>query len=257
MAVRQVAQLKAAAIPALLEALRAPGADTVRFAAYTLGEIRAARSGPGAAAAARQPGRRNPAARRLRARHDPRQGGHRRADRRAQGRRSGRPRLRRDGARRDRRPARQGGPARGAAHRGRLRRQHGDLALQPRQPGGRRDPDREAARPEPEQPPLRHLRARQDLRPGDGAPADRGARHRGDRLARGQGARQHRPAGAAAAARVALLREPHRATLRHLRARRDPRPQGRPRGAAAARRTRTRSCWTPPPRRWSPSASAR
>jgi HEAT repeat protein len=41
MAVRQVSQLKAAAIPALLEALRAPDADTVRFAAYTLGEIRA------------------------------------------------------------------------------------------------------------------------------------------------------------------------------------------------------------------------
>jgi HEAT repeat protein len=46
MAVRQVSQLKAAAVPALLEALRAPGADTVRFAAYTLGEIRAAAAVP-------------------------------------------------------------------------------------------------------------------------------------------------------------------------------------------------------------------
>jgi len=46
MAVRQVSQLKAAAIPALLEALRAPGADTVRFAAYTLGEIRATQAVP-------------------------------------------------------------------------------------------------------------------------------------------------------------------------------------------------------------------
>ena len=46
MAVRQVSQLKAAAVPALLEALRAPDADTVRFAAYTLGEIRAAQAVP-------------------------------------------------------------------------------------------------------------------------------------------------------------------------------------------------------------------
>ncbi|HWR97552.1 MAG TPA: HEAT repeat domain-containing protein, partial [Candidatus Methanoperedens sp.] len=40
MAVRQLAQLRGIAVPVLLEALRAPGADTVRFAAYTLGEIR-------------------------------------------------------------------------------------------------------------------------------------------------------------------------------------------------------------------------
>ena len=46
MAVRQVALLKEAAVPALLEALRAPDADTVRFAAYTLGEIRAAGAVP-------------------------------------------------------------------------------------------------------------------------------------------------------------------------------------------------------------------
>ena len=46
MAVRQVSQLKAAAVPALLEALRATDADTVRFAAYTLGEIRAAQAVP-------------------------------------------------------------------------------------------------------------------------------------------------------------------------------------------------------------------
>jgi HEAT repeat protein len=46
MAVRQVSQLKEAAVPALLEALRAPSADTVRFAAYTLGEIRAAPAVP-------------------------------------------------------------------------------------------------------------------------------------------------------------------------------------------------------------------
>ncbi len=46
MAVRQVSQLRDAAIPALLEALRAPDADTVRFAAYSLGEIRAAQAVP-------------------------------------------------------------------------------------------------------------------------------------------------------------------------------------------------------------------
>jgi HEAT repeat protein len=47
MAVRQVSQLKAVAVPVLLEALRAPDADTVRFAAYCLGEIRAAQAVPG------------------------------------------------------------------------------------------------------------------------------------------------------------------------------------------------------------------
>jgi len=46
MAVRQLAQLRSVAVPALLEALRAPDADTVRFAAYTLGEIRAAGAVP-------------------------------------------------------------------------------------------------------------------------------------------------------------------------------------------------------------------
>lgn len=46
MAVRQVSQLKAAAIPALLEALHSPSADTVRFAAYSLGEIRALEAVP-------------------------------------------------------------------------------------------------------------------------------------------------------------------------------------------------------------------
>ncbi len=46
MAVRQVAQLKAGSVPALLEALRAPAADTVRFAIYTLGEIRAPQAVP-------------------------------------------------------------------------------------------------------------------------------------------------------------------------------------------------------------------
>jgi len=46
MAVRQVAQLKAVAVPVLLEALSARNADTVRFAAYTLGEIRAAQAVP-------------------------------------------------------------------------------------------------------------------------------------------------------------------------------------------------------------------
>ncbi len=46
MAVRQVAQLRAVAIPSLLEALSAPNPDTVRFAAYTLGEIRAVRAVP-------------------------------------------------------------------------------------------------------------------------------------------------------------------------------------------------------------------
>jgi HEAT repeat protein len=46
MAVRQLTQLRAAAVPVLLEALHAPGPDTVRFAAYTLGEIRAPEAVP-------------------------------------------------------------------------------------------------------------------------------------------------------------------------------------------------------------------
>ncbi|HEY5998948.1 MAG TPA: HEAT repeat domain-containing protein, partial [bacterium] len=46
MAVRQLAQMRSAAVPVLLEALRAPGTDTVRFAAYTLGEIRAPEAVP-------------------------------------------------------------------------------------------------------------------------------------------------------------------------------------------------------------------
>lgn len=46
MAARQVSQLKAFAVPALIEALRAPDADTVRFAASALGEIRATQAVP-------------------------------------------------------------------------------------------------------------------------------------------------------------------------------------------------------------------
>jgi len=46
MAVHQLAQLRTAAVPALLAALSAPVADTVRCAAYTLGEIRASQAVP-------------------------------------------------------------------------------------------------------------------------------------------------------------------------------------------------------------------
>jgi HEAT repeat protein len=42
MAVRQLTMLRAASVPPLLEALKSGNDDTIRFAAYTLGEIRAA-----------------------------------------------------------------------------------------------------------------------------------------------------------------------------------------------------------------------
>ena len=46
LAVHQLAQIGTASVPALLEALNAPVADTVRCAVYTLGEIRASQAVP-------------------------------------------------------------------------------------------------------------------------------------------------------------------------------------------------------------------
>jgi hypothetical protein len=55
-------------------------------------------------------------------------------------------------------------PSRRAAPGGRLGPEHG-ASLQPREPGGGRHPDRQAAGPEPEQPALCAVRAQQDFRP--------------------------------------------------------------------------------------------